>query len=247
MRVLLVSDVHRGYYEGVQNLASEARFMFMVEQANYYHSVSPVDFIILDGDIGDINTKYQNYHRAIKLSEAFKMPYFFVHGNHDHMTDELWNSLFPYQKNYSIKKGNNAFICVNNVENEIPADTGFTNINDAWLTSVLAKYTTENLFVVSHYGEFDNNMLDKCAAKPNFKALFNGHMHDLAQDVVRGVKCFNDGSFSVPANADWTTHQGWCFRNLEENAGVITTKILRVPYTYIQWTQVRDEINEVTL
>jgi predicted phosphodiesterase len=243
MRVLIVSDVHKGFYEGVQGIPSEARFMLMVEQANYYHSVAPVDFIMLNGDIGDINTKFQNYNRALKLCEAFKMPYFFTHGNHDHLTDDLWNGFFPYQKNYSIKIGDNAFICVNNVENEIPGDTGFTNINDTWLTSVLAKYTSENLFLISHYGKLDNNLLDKCAAKPNFKAAFNGHTHDLIQEVVRGVDCFADGSFSVPANTDWSTHQGWCFRNLEENAGVITTSILYVPYTYSEWTQVRAEIN----
>ena len=257
-RVILVSDFHLGQEVKKGNLSANLRVNKMVQCINEENRKRTVDFVLVLGDLSQnsltlrASTPKDDVKRAINSYLCnLDVPYFCLHGNHDVYTDELWNGVFNYPKNYSIECGDFAFIMVDNFgddENLVTSNEnsfGYSPINAKWLQDEINKVKTKNIILCGHwFNEAAESEEVKKLIKDNILCIFEGHIHDCINMTKFNLPCFRTGNFSMPPNYDYTKQNvGWGFRNLEIRDNKLITEHMLMEHQYEGLTQSYEVVN----
>lgn len=187
LRFALASDIHYGQ----PGTDSDLHTGNMVKWLNEEHASNHLDFVIINGDLIHDKTELLPVIKSRYL-DKLSVPYFTLPGNHDHADAALWKKVFGYADNYTIDKGDTAFVLANTADT-----TGKIVCPDhAFLKASLDGFSgKKNVFVVLHvpvvqWLKSETAYFLDCPDTvtllhqyPNIKAVFHGHDHFL--DGVR--------------------------------------------------------------
>jgi DNA repair exonuclease SbcCD nuclease subunit len=219
LRFAIASDGHFGQ----KDTASEAKHEDMVNWINAEHASRGLDFAFINGDL---------YHDEIAFLPVVKqywdklaIPYHISHGNHDHCTEEDWETAWGKPWDYGFEHGKSGFIVLNTAD-----DTGQYICPDPGKTKqLLTKYQQHGeLFVFMHITPFKwtgagidcPEIVAMINQQENLKAIFHGHDHD--QDNVKesgGKHYFFDSHIA----GNWgTEYRGYRIVEVLKNGDVVT-------------------------
>jgi 3',5'-cyclic AMP phosphodiesterase CpdA len=181
LRFVLASDFHYGQ----PNTAFDEMTDQAINQINLFNKSSRIDFCVLNGDI--IHDEKNLLPLVKKRTDNLEVPYYVVRGNHDMVTDELWNEVWKMPLNHSFEAKGSAFILADtsNVEGT------YVSPDLQWLKEKLEQYKSKkNVFLVLHIpqAKWTEHAIDTpdffelIHKYPNVRAGFHGHVHD--QDGV---------------------------------------------------------------
>ena len=157
----------------------------MVRWLNEAHDRSPLDFVIINGDLVHdrpdllIEVKRDYY-------DKLKVPFYAIPGNHDHADTATWKSVFGYEDNFSFEKNGIGFILAN-TSNTVGK---YLAPNPAFLKKELEKFKDlKTVFVILHIPPHlwvpENPFVESpetiglLHGYTNVKAVFHGHDHSL--------------------------------------------------------------------
>jgi predicted phosphodiesterase len=181
LRFVLASDFHYGQPETAFDEMTDK----VINQINLFNKSNRIDFCVLNGDI--IHNEENLLPLVKKKTDNLQVPYYVVRGNHDMVTDELWNEVWKMPLNHSFEAKGSTFIL---------ADTSnikgtYVSPDLKWLKEQLEQYKNKNnVFLVLHIPQalWTNHAIDTpeffelIHKYPNIRAGFHGHVHD--QDGV---------------------------------------------------------------
>jgi 3',5'-cyclic AMP phosphodiesterase CpdA len=181
LRFVLASDFHYGQPNTAFNEMTDQA----INQINLFNKSSRIDFCVLNGDI--IHDEKNLLPLVKKRTDNLEVPYYVVRGNHDMVTDELWNEVWKMPLNHSFEAKGSAFILADtsNVEGT------YVSPDLQWLKQKLEQYKSKkNVFLIMHIPpeEWDEHAIyapkffELIYKYPNVRAGFHGHLHD--QDGV---------------------------------------------------------------
>ncbi|MFA6945721.1 MAG: metallophosphoesterase [Pedobacter sp.] len=181
LRFVLASDFHYGQ----PNTAFDEMTDKVINQINLFNKSNRIDFCVLNGDI--IHNEANLLPLVKKKTDKFEVPYYVVRGNHDMVTDELWNDVWKMPLNLSFEAKGSAFILAD-TSNERGT---YVSPDLEWLEEKLEQYKSKkNVFLILHIpqAKWTKNAIDTpeffdlIHKYPNIRAGFHGHEHD--QDGV---------------------------------------------------------------
>lgn len=219
LRFVVASDAHYG-----QPKTDYEQFIETVTaQINLFHQNNTLDFCVMNGDL--IHNE-QSFLPLVKQKlDALKMPFYVTRGNHDMVSEELWNSVWGMPLNHDVSIKNNA-ILLGDTSNEQGI---YLSPNLNWLNTTLASHKNKNhVFIFLHIpqAKWTANGIDTpevfeiIKKYPNVKAVFHGHEHD--QD---GVKIVDQLPFIFDAHigGNWgTAYKGFRVVELMNDNTMIT-------------------------
>ncbi len=181
LRFVLASDFHYGQ----PGTAFDEMTDKVINQINLFNKSNRIDFCVLNGDI--IHNEENLLPLVKKKTDNLQVPYYVVRGNHDMVTDELWNEVWKMPLNLSFEAKGSAFIL---------ADTSniqgtYVSPDLQWLKEQLEQHKNKkNVFLILHIPQalWTNHAIDTpdffelIHKYPNIRAGFHGHVHD--QDGV---------------------------------------------------------------
>lgn len=148
-----------------------------------------IEGIFVLGDLGTDDYGFRNlstnWVQKFKDEVMAKLPVesYALPGNHDSYPDEMWNQIFGYDRQYSVKVGDAAFIMLDSYSDLSTVDgsgSNYTGIDVEWLKQELEKYPTEQIFLCTHYLETDTEDYELSKLlKENERivCIFRGHTH----------------------------------------------------------------------
>ena len=161
----------------------------VLEDVNTIAENNSVDAILVLGDLGTDDYGYrnmpENYAQKFRDDVMAKFPVdsYVLPGNHDSYPNEMWRELFGYDRQYSFKIGDAAFIMLDPYRGETAVgqkgspDLG-TDMD--WLEKEVTKYPTEQIFLCTHYlyEEEENERLNQLfQGNKRIVCVFRGHSH----------------------------------------------------------------------
>ena len=219
LRFALASDFHYGQPDTPFDETTEK----VINQINLFNKSSRLDFCVLNGDI--IHNEKSFLPIVKRKTDLLEVPYYVVRGNHDMVTDELWNEVWKMPLNHSFEFKGSAFILAD-TSNE---QGTYVSPNLVWLESKLEQYKDmKNIFLILHIPQakwtkhaIDSpdffELIDKY---PNIRAGFHGHEHD--QDGVKMAKKI-PFLFDSHVGGNWgTPYKGFRVVELLNNGTLIT-------------------------
>ena len=226
LRFAIASDGHFGQ----PGIDSDKQFTDLVKWLNAEHQKSPLDFIIINGDIVHDQPELLKVVKE-RYFDHFKFPFYALPGNHDHADTALWKSVFGYEDNFSFIKKDVGFVLANtsNVKGEyICPDNAFLKseldeLKDKAIVFVVLhipphKWLPEDTFFVEC-----NSTMSLLHSYPNVKAVFHGHDHNL--DGIRytnKLPHFFDGHFG----GNWgTEYKGYRIVEVDEKSKISTYQV----------------------
>ena len=150
---------------------------------------TPVEAILVLGDLSTDDCGFrrmaENYVQKFKDEVMSKFPCvsYALPGNHDSHSNDVWNEVFGYNRQHSVKIGDTAFIMLDTYQAGDAtggAGTPYTGVDAEWLERELEKYPTEKIFICSHYYRADevNDRFDGLVKRnERIVCLFQGHSH----------------------------------------------------------------------
>ncbi len=235
LRFVTASDGHLGE-DGTDSRRFLAEFVAAV---NRLHAVDPVDFAVLNGDIGHGGRTLLEEARA--GLDGLAMPYFASQGNHDGVSATDWEDVWGRPANLVHRVGARSIV-IANTSNEAG---DYLCPDPGWLRQALAgEAGQQDVFAFLHitphtwtrFGIACDTAAALFAGTPNLRAVFNGHDHDEAGlKVDRGVPYFFDAHYG----GHWGTPYR-AFRVVEVAAGRLTTRLVstdgtRLPVESLTW------------
>ena len=221
-RFLLVSDMHyttqetyaelkQKYPEANASVAAGTilgvtqteKIQKIISDINAEYQKQPFDAVLVLGDLSiddwDMRNLPDIYCRKFKedCMDKLPCPAYALPGNHDSIPNEMWKSIFGYNREYSVKIGNNVFLMLDTFK-KIPATAAcggrYSGIDREFLQNELSKYTdNENIFICTHYvGEKYESELPEI---PNLKCLFRGHTHAAKKTSFYGTPLYDIGGY----------------------------------------------------
>ncbi len=187
LRFALVSDGHYAQPE----TDSDTFYGNMVGWMKKEHKDNHLDFVIVNGDLVHNRPDLLPKVKSTYL-DKFPVPYYTLPGNHDFADAQIWKSVFGYEDNYTIDKGDIGFVLANT------ADTKGKYVcpNAAFLKASFDQFKNKQIvFAVLHIPPHTwlpeeksiflecPDILELLHSYPNIKAVFHGHDHSL--DGVR--------------------------------------------------------------
>jgi len=219
MRFALASDLHYGQ----PNTLFEETTDKVIKQINLFSKSNRLDFCVLNGDI--IHNEKSLLPLVKKKTDLLEVPYYVVRGNHDRVTDELWNEVWKMPLNHSFEFKGSAFILAD-TSNE---QGTYVSPDLSWLESKLEQYKSrKNIFLILHIpqAKWTVNAIDSpdffnlIHKYPNIRAGFHGHEHD--QDGVQMAKNI-PFLFDSHVGGNWgTPYKGFRVVELLNNGTLIT-------------------------
>lgn len=222
LRFAIASDGHLGDAKADD---STGDFADLVGALNSANSATPLDFVVLNGDLAD-HGGVADEKKAKAALAALTMPLLVTQGNHDRLAAEEWTAVWGAPTNQVLTYGDYSLILANTSNqagDELCADT-------AWLAQGLQKTSSQRaVLVVMHvtpntWTQFGVNCPDVrtlIAGAGNVRAVFNGHDHDqVGVKMSLGVRYFFDGHFG----GHWGTAEK-TFREVELSPNELTTTV----------------------
>lgn len=207
-RVILVSDMHYTTQETDKELRliyPEARTSVaagntfgntqkekidcVVNDLQEFIEKEVVDAVLVLGDLSIDDYSFRklpkNYCEQFKNACMKKLPCrsYAIPGNHDSYPNELWKAVFGYDRQYSIKIGDAAFIMLDTFDSCPASDASgspYTGIDLAFLEEELKKYPTEQIFLCTHYihdSTYDEALIKLLNENKRIVCLFDAHTH----------------------------------------------------------------------
>ena len=202
-RVLLSSDMHysidryMGAYYGVTN---DDRLQLWVDSIKKEHERLPINLLIIPGDVsfdhcdsrGTVTQAGQSTVDTFVERYVSQLPdeidVFIMPGNHDAWTNANWVAKTGYNREGYLTLGDNLFIMIDTFDNPnsmednygTGANMTYQQIDVAWVQSVMALYPTHDVWLVSHYFNYNSeSRAFKNLVKNNDRVmgLFAGHTH----------------------------------------------------------------------
>lgn len=220
-RILLVSDMHYTTQEthdelekihpGANTCPAAGTILGMTQQQKLdklmsdileEHKKEPLDMILVLGDLSvddyDFRKLPDNYCRKFKeeVMDKLPSPIYALPGNHDSHSEEVWQEIFGYPREYSIKLGDSVFLMLDTFNN-LPAKGGagsrYSGIDAEFVKKELSKYDgDENVFVCAHYIKTDEQEI---SGIKNLRCLFRGHTHESELLDFYGKPLFDIGGY----------------------------------------------------
>ena len=210
-RVLLSSDIHYtldSLTNGTQNIntkyhgATNAdRMQLWVDTVIQEHQKSPVDLLVLAGDvtfdfnktntygeIGTYPTQEQSTLQDFMKNYVSQLPeeieVFVMPGNHDAWPNDTWKEITGNDREGYVTLGDNLFIFLDTYdEGLVPNyedDPKYQPIDVEYVQGLMDQYPTHKVWLISHYfnylGESDAFEALLCD-NPRIGGLFAGHTH----------------------------------------------------------------------
>lgn len=206
LRFIIASDAHYGQPE----TSFDQLIDTFVEQANYFHSTQPCDFCVLNGDL--IHDEPYLMPLVKKKFDNLELPFYVTKGNHDMVSDTVWQKIWGMPVNLSFRKGKSAFILATTSDE----DGTYLSPNLSWMKEKLdAHRRQKNTFIFIHIpqAKWTKHAIDTPAflelvsEYPNVKAVFHGHEHDQDGIIMHGDVPF---IFDAHIGGNWgTTYKGF--------------------------------------
>ena len=161
----------------------------VLEDVNKFAEREKVEGVLVLGDLGTDDYGFrnlsENYVQKFKDDVMAKFPgvSYALPGNHDSYPNDMWKETFGYDRQYSVKIGDAAFIMLDTYADLSTVDgsgSGYTGIDVDWLEKELEKYPTEKIFLCMHYlkNTEANYKLNKILSEnERIVCLFRGHTH----------------------------------------------------------------------
>ncbi|PYF74945.1 metallophosphoesterase family protein [Pedobacter nutrimenti] len=225
LRLAIASDGHYGqpgtpYKRDHEN---------MVKWLNQAHEASPLDFVIINGDL--VHDQPELLSEVKKdYYDHLKVPFYAIPGNHDHADTARWKAVFGYEDNFSFEKNGIGFILANT------SDTSgkYLAPNADFMSRELEKFKAlKTVFVVLHIPPHswvpENPFVDSPETisllhrYPNVKAVFHGHDHSLdAVFYTSKLPHF----FDAHIGGSWgTSYRGYRIVEVDQNDKIRTYQV----------------------
>ena len=148
-----------------------------------------IEGVLVLGDLGTDDYGYrnlsENYVQKFKDEVMAKFPgvSYALPGNHDSYPNDMWKDVFGYDRQYSVKIGDAAFIMLDTYADfsEVDASgSNYSSIDVEWLEKELEKYPTEKIFLCCHFldNQETNYKLNKILSEnERIVCIFRGHTH----------------------------------------------------------------------
>lgn len=187
LRFAIASDGHYAQ----PDTDSDGFYSDLIKWLNKEHKENHLDMVIINGDL-----VHNRPDLLPKVKETYldklDVKYYTLPGNHDWADAALWKSVFGYEDNYTIDKGDIGFILANTATTK----GAYVCPNNAFLKASLEKFKTKPMvFVILHIPPHqwmaeEATLFVNCPdtiqilhSYPNVKAAFHGHDHTM--DGVR--------------------------------------------------------------
>ena len=183
LRFAIASDGH--YAQPDTN--SDVLYSDLVKWLNKEHNNNHLDMVIINGDL--VHNR-PDLLKKVKETYLDKLPApcYTVPGNHDYANAAIWKSIFGYEDNHVIDKGDIGFVLANTADTKgsyVCPDYNF-------LKTSLDKFSNKKIvFVILHIAPCqwlpeEKTIFLQCPeivnllhSYPNIKAVFHGHDHSL--------------------------------------------------------------------
>lgn len=225
LRFAIASDGHYGqpgtdYKKDHENI---------VQWINEAHDISPLDFVIFNGDLVHDRPELLPEVKA-NYFDKLKTPFYAIPGNHDHADATIWKSVFGYEDNYSFEKNGVGFILANTSNTKgayLCPDKNFVKQELEKFKNL--KTVLVILHIPPHFWVPESPFVD-CPetisllhSYNNVKAVFHGHDHSL--DTVfytNKLPHFFDAHFG----GNWgTKYKGYRIVEIDETNKITTYQV----------------------
>lgn len=207
-RVILVSDMHYTtnksaaelkliYPDAKASVASgtafgrtqEEKVQCIVNDLTQHIEKEHVDAVLVLGDLSIDDYSFrnlpENYCEKFKKQcmDVLSCPAYAIPGNHDSYPNDIWEKVFGYGRQFSLKIKDAAFILLDTFE-QVPATSAsgsaYTGVNMDYLKNELEKYPDGPIFLCSHYfheKDYTEEFLDLLKNNKRITCLFDAHSH----------------------------------------------------------------------
>jgi len=183
LRFAVASDGHYGQ----EGTPYEMYYRHIVRWLNAEQQDRGLDLVIFNGDLIHDDPVY--LPQVKEALDQLTVPYYAVRGNHDRVSQEVWQTTWGYPTNHAFIFQDQGFILAD-TSNE---QGEYLCADVTWLRERLTNYQPlKNVFVVLHISQFDwttygvacPEVMNLLASQSNVKAVFHGHDHQ-EDDVKR--------------------------------------------------------------
>lgn len=249
VRFIQITDTHffsgkNGELLGVPTQKSFNAVMDVVEE---YVKQNPIDFILHTGDLSQDNSRDSYEMLAARLRE-FRVPIYAVPGNHDDIA--LMNSVLPHEgvSDCKVIQLKDWMMILLNSQKPLSVE-GYLDVEEFKIMErALQTYPDKHAIIAFHHqpipvgAEWLDNLYlqnsdefwDKLKQYPKVHTILFGHVHQVFEKVVHGIRCYSApstcfqfkccqshfGIENIPPGCRWIA--------LHEN-GFLETGILRAP------------------
>lgn len=143
-----ITTAHKRLGRWANNIPHVERHHKMIDWLNLEADDLGADFIVFNGDL--VTNRPEHLPIVKEQYDKLHAPYYVVHGNHDHSSEENWRSLWGYGRDHSFEFGDYAVIILNSSN-----EKGSYECADAeFLSSELTKYKNKDgVFIFCHIGQ----------------------------------------------------------------------------------------------
>lgn len=202
-RIIIASDCHLEYFDGVAGYTSRERNRFMAEALMSENA----DAVIYAGDM-----TFRNTQEGLSLDSLYEwksiavdplidagIPAFALNASHDSMLPDEFKSVFGCEHNYALIHGDTAYICLDTFAGARDASlqTAPSDIDEATLLDALEIISRTDInaaFVVCHFPSDGENLL-RLMNDNRILGVISGHTHDNFITTVEAAVC----SIHIPA------------------------------------------------
>lgn len=226
LRFILASDGHYGLAKTDYKKMHEDMLNWINAEVE-----NGLDFVFINGDLIHNNPKFLPEVKA--LWDRLKVPYYVSHGNHDRVSNEVWEKNWGMSVQYAFEKKEIPFLVLNTANEK--GDYVMPDIDGAKAELEKLKSKKQMILIMhippmdvankktkGHFGDFPE-MLSLINSQPNLKTIFMGHDHD--QDGVFE----KDGRFYIfdsHIGSNWgTKYHGYRVVEVLKNGDIFTYQV----------------------
>ncbi|MDR6809776.1 hypothetical protein J2Y45_006843 [Dyadobacter sp. BE34] len=195
IRFAVASD---GHY-GETGTPWRQNFEDLITALTKEHKASPLHFTVINGDIVH-RTATNLLDEAKAYLDKLPCPYFVTRGNHDRVSDQVWESVWGYPPNQIISRKNFTLLLVDTSNQAGDTLCG----NPIWIEKMMQSVgKSDPTFLFMHIPYFRVNTTQECPEIPkvisrysNIRAIFHGHDHSKDTGIMVGQQAILfDGHF----------------------------------------------------
>jgi predicted phosphodiesterase len=232
-KIVLISDIHANSNDSI---AAVIRLPHMINALNAEDAIGKIDCVIMNGDSVS-NTSVIDHIPNLKrdyLSQLW-MPYYAVAGNHEHCTDEMWQSHFGYDKSYILSFKGLDVVVIDMFTDDTVANPdlygwGAADISSDWADAVVSYLTNSSNGSAIVVGHYINNYTNIMKIMNHAKVVCGcvGHIHDEVSTILNGKTLYRDGHYSF-----FVTHDmPWAYRVIQSVSGELSTYMVHPAAAY---------------